>query len=288
MHLLMTAPYMLSYLKGTALNWFEPLLTSGIEVSWLSDYSEFISELCSRFGPFDPGEAKVELENLHMCDNQRITKCLVEFNRLATRVQWGNAALWRQFYNGLLPWIKDNISRFGKPNNLQDLRTLSQTIDACYLECRSKAARETPVNKSPANQEKSSDKGKTTSNPQAQNPANEKGNSGEKFSTSRSNTANTSTSGTPKPSSDLAPKLGADSRLTQQERQCRINQKLCLFCGKPGHMVKDCNKASTAKACAALVTKDKPSSTATESKKLAATLQLQHWTRVALTSSVSQ
>ena len=80
--------YMLSYLKGTALDWFKPSLTSGINVPWLSDYSKFVSKLHSHFGPFGPeGEAKVELENLHMHDNQRITKYLVEFNGLAARVQ---------------------------------------------------------------------------------------------------------------------------------------------------------------------------------------------------------
>ena len=67
--------YTLSYLKGTVLDWFEPSLTSRNNVSWLSNYSEFISELHSHFDPFDPeGEAKAELENLRMRDNQRITK----------------------------------------------------------------------------------------------------------------------------------------------------------------------------------------------------------------------
>ena len=114
--------YTLSYLKGTALDWFEPSLTSRNNVSWLSDYSKFVSELRSHFGPFDPeGEAEAELKNLRMHDNQRITKYLVEFNRLAARVQWGNAALRPQFYNRLPSQIKDEISRFGKPDNLQEL-----------------------------------------------------------------------------------------------------------------------------------------------------------------------
>ena len=131
----------------------------------------------------------------------------------------------------------------------------------------SEAARETPANRTLANQEKSNDKGRTTSNPQAQTTANKKDNSGKKSGTSGSNIANTSTSGTPKPSSDLAPKLGADSRLTQQERQRCIEQNLHLFCGKPGHMAKDCNKVAAAMAREASVTQDKFSSTATESKK---------------------
>ena len=94
--------YTLSYLKGTVLDWFQPSLTSRNNVPWLSNYSEFVSELCSHFGPFGPeGEAKAELENLCMCDNQRITKYLVKFNRLDARVQWENATLRCQFYNGL-------------------------------------------------------------------------------------------------------------------------------------------------------------------------------------------
>ena len=117
------------------MDWFKPSLTSGNDVPWLSDYSEFVSELCIHFGPFDPeGEAEVELESLRMRDNQRITKYLVEFNRLAARVQWGNTTLRCQFYNRLPPQIKDEISRFGKPDNHQELQTLSQTIDARYWE----------------------------------------------------------------------------------------------------------------------------------------------------------
>ena len=94
--------YTLSYLNGTALDWFEPSLTSGNDVPWLSDYSKFVSELLSHFSPFNSeGEAKAELENLCIRDNQRLTKYLVEFNRLAARVQWGNTALRCQFYDGL-------------------------------------------------------------------------------------------------------------------------------------------------------------------------------------------
>ena len=141
-----------------------------------------------------------------------------------------------------------------------------QTIDARYWECQSEAARETLASRTLANWEKSNDKGKTPSNPLAQTTANKKGNSGGKFVTSGSNTGNTSTSGTPKPLSDLAPKLGADGRLTQQESQCHMDQNLCLFCGKPGHMTKDSNKAAAAKARAASATQDMSSSVATEPK----------------------
>ena len=108
--------------------------------------------------PDSEGEAEAGLENLRMRDTQQITKYLVEFNQLAARVQWGDTPLRRQLYNGFPPQIKDEISRVGKPDNLADLRTLAQSIDARYWERRSEITHETPVNKS---QEKSSDNGKT-------------------------------------------------------------------------------------------------------------------------------
>ena len=86
--------FALSYLKDTALDWFEPLLTSGESPPWLDNYSNFIGELKTNFGPHAPeGEAEADLKNLKMRDNQRIVKYLVDFNHLAARVQWGDAAL---------------------------------------------------------------------------------------------------------------------------------------------------------------------------------------------------
>jgi hypothetical protein len=134
----------IGYNNHIALDWFEPALTSDLPAPWLYDYAIFISELKSNLGPHDPeGEAKAELESLCMRDNQQITKYLVEFQQPAARVQWGDAALRRQLYNRLLSQIKDEIARVGKPNTLDKLRTLAQTIDACYWERRSEVARET-------------------------------------------------------------------------------------------------------------------------------------------------
>ena len=85
---------MLSYLKGTALDWFKPSLTSGESLPWLDDYSNKVRELKNNFGPHDPkGEAEANLENLKMRDNQCIVKYLVDFNLLAAHVQWGDATL---------------------------------------------------------------------------------------------------------------------------------------------------------------------------------------------------
>ena len=67
----MIVTYVLSYLKGTALDWFKPALSLDIDPSWIDDYPKFVSELKDNFGPHDPiGKAEADLETLHMHDNQ--------------------------------------------------------------------------------------------------------------------------------------------------------------------------------------------------------------------------
>ena len=110
---------------------------------WLDSYSDFLSELKSNFGPHNPkAKAKAKLENLRMCDNQRITKYTVEFNRLAVCVHWGSAALQRQYYNGLPARIKDAFMITGRPNSLLDLKNHSHLIDGQYWERRSEQVHE--------------------------------------------------------------------------------------------------------------------------------------------------
>ena len=46
----------------------------------------------------------------------------------------------------------------------------------------------------------------------------------------------------PKPDPDLTRKLGKDGKLTPQECQHCMDNSLCLFCGKTGHIAKECPK----------------------------------------------
>jgi hypothetical protein len=52
---------------------------------------------------------------------------------------------------------------------------------------------------------------------------------------------------------DVSDKLGKDGKLKGDEWECHIKEGLCLYCGKPGHVTADCNKAATAKACTSKV-----------------------------------
>ena len=64
-----------SYLKGMALEWFEPNLLGTLDAYdcplWMDNWHEFITELQLQFGPHDPiGDAEHQLNNLRMKDMQ--------------------------------------------------------------------------------------------------------------------------------------------------------------------------------------------------------------------------
>ena len=265
--------YALSYLKGTALDWFEPGLFGpggSLEPRWLSSYADFVRELRVNFGPHDPvGDAESELERLHMKENQRITKYMVDFSRLAAQCQWGEAALRHQFYRGLPGRIKDEIARVGKPILLTELRKLAQSIDARYWERRSEISRETPTttknsapskpaseqNSKPSSSQKPSEKKADNSDRPASRPA-----------ASRPNTNATPASRNP----ELQGKLGKDGKLTAEERQRRFDNKLCMFCGGTGHMARDCpkrNKDQKARSATIKTTEPAPVAESSDSKK---------------------
>ena len=156
----------------------------------------------------------------------------------------------------------------------------------------------TPLWSGQRNSDRSNDKGKGTNTNNSTTPNSDKNknnNSNNKNNSGNSNTLNTtgntnsSNSNQKKPNSDLSSKLGKDSKLTQQERQHCFDQNLCLFCGKGGHVVKDCSKAmsSAAKGCSATVMdKTSKAKSGSKPKNLWAVFLTLHWLRTALNSLV--
>jgi len=93
--------YVLSLLKGTALDCLESAILYPIKPQWLSDFDLFIEELKANFGTYDPvGEAEAKLKGLCMHESHQAMKYFIKFQQLATCIEWGNAALHRQAYNG--------------------------------------------------------------------------------------------------------------------------------------------------------------------------------------------
>ena len=83
---------MLSFLKGTAFDYFKPsLMDLHANPTWFNNYNELVSELRTKlwtnFSPFDiEANAENELEWLKMHDNQKVAKYIVSFQQLSSKV----------------------------------------------------------------------------------------------------------------------------------------------------------------------------------------------------------
>ena len=71
----------------------------------------------------------------------------------------------------------------------------------------------------------------------------------------------------PKSGPDLTGKLGKDGKLTPQERQRCMDNSLCLFCGKTGHIAKECPKSTAITAWAHATITELQESFVKEAKK---------------------
>jgi hypothetical protein len=240
--------YILSFLRGMALDYFNADIlgeNDGTVPYWDGNFPLFIEELELQFGPYDSvADAEAGIENLRMKDSERITKYIVRFNQYATMLSWGDSALRYAFYKGLANRIKDDLSKLEIPRTLIALRIAAQGIDQRYWRREDEKKRDSARN---TTQTKSSSSTSTSNN------RNTGSNSGTSSSTNRS--SNPTSSSKPKPGasnsdsgSSSAPKpkpnveLTKDGHITQAERDRRMKNNLCLYCGGAGHVSKDCRK----------------------------------------------
>jgi retrotransposon gag protein len=249
----MRVTFAVSHLRGTALDYFEPaLLEVTTRPDWFEDWEAFVTTLRDQFGPVDPtGEAENSLDHLKMQDNHHILKYNVDFNRLAIRTGWDDSVLRHRYYSGLAERIKDVMGQQGKPPTLQKMKTLAHAIDSRYWErqrekSRSGKGKSDDGDKSDKKNKDKADDKKTPPSAGSSGNNNSNNNSGNKNKNKSGKPP--STSGASSSSNPLADKLGKDGKLTQQERQRRFDNHLCMFCGGVGHTAANCNKASSSAA----------------------------------------
>ena len=229
-----------SYLKGMALEWFEPDLLDSANPNdrprWMDSWVAFVAELHSTFGPHNPvADAEHQLDHLQMKDSHHVTRYIVNFNHLASQVRgYGDGTLWHYFYNGLPDQIKDELSCIGKPWLLDELHALTQEIDACYWKCKDE------IQQAGKSQTTTTTKPSSSGGTSSSRNRNEKSKSG---NPATSPPSKTSFSGSSK--LDLNDKLGKDGKLTAAERKHCLDNNLCMFCRGTGHFTDKCSKKST-------------------------------------------
>jgi len=217
--------FALSYLRGIALEYFEPsLLDSDEYPDWIDSWSAFIRTLRTQFGPIDPtADAEDSIDHLKMQDNQKIVKYNVEFNRLAIRTHWDDSVLRHRYYSGLAERIKDIMGQQGKPTTLESMKELAHSIDSRHWErlrekSRSGRNKSDTPDKSDNAKAKSDDKKNQSSssgnNHNKDKSKNKSGNNNKsdnnKSDKSASSSGNTNT---------ISDKLGKDGKLLPAERQ---------------------------------------------------------------------
>ena len=66
--------FSLTLLWGTALEFFEPMLSTDQNLSWENDWKDFICVLCNQFRSINPtADAEDNIDNLRMKDNQLLS-----------------------------------------------------------------------------------------------------------------------------------------------------------------------------------------------------------------------
>src|SRR6266481_1848296 len=195
---------------------------------WLSDFALFLQELEASFGSYDPvGEAEAELEGLRMQENHQAMKYFIKFMQLAARVQWGEAALLRQAYNGLAKRIKNDMVHHDKPTTLPGLWKTTQAIDTRYWEHRAEVSCETNTVTTSTHKSEKSDSSKMDAKSKGSSHSRKRNLPG--LSQSKG-----SMSEPRKFIPDLTSKLRKDGKLMPQERQRRMDKNLCLFAAPQG------------------------------------------------------
>src|SRR5271170_5469070 len=176
--------------------------------------------------PNSEATAEADLDNLHMRANQKFSNFLVEFNVLASQVNWGDRALRHRLKQALPDRIKDNLVLVQEPSGLLEWKHLVLSIDRHYWERQEDIRCEGQLKSNPTRNSGST----TTTSASAQ---------GKTTSASKANSGNTTA--TPR-------HLMPNGSLNSEECEHRIPNGLCLYCGGDGHKAVECSKAKAAKA----------------------------------------
>ena len=195
-------------LRGVAHQWFYPHLSAVNPPAWLTDYPLFINQLRVVFGDPDRiATAKREIEVLSQTTS--VANYLTQFRQLQMTLNWGEDAMAWFFYRGLKENVKDDLSRSGKPTDLETLIQRSLEIDNRIAERISERKRVITRSANPTPMPVSNPPiAPTTIHPSS-------------------------------PSALRAP-LTTAGKLDPEEYKRRQANNLCIYCASSEHVVTDC------------------------------------------------
>ena len=201
-------------------------LNDGIPVEWfnhlektcsplLHNWSRFIDEFKKKFS--DPRLIQTAEHKLdRLVQTSSAHSYLTRFIEISSHLDMTEQTKISRFMKGLKPAIKDNlVSIINRPQTLHGWENIIIQVDANIHQ------REI---------EKREESGKKASKPSSDLPTQP---------TTTSVPISTNTDVIPMEVDALQASSAPRGKLTQAERDYRIKNKLCLYCGKPGHVVAD-------------------------------------------------
>ena len=211
-----------TYLRGKAFAWMEPRLNRTVlQEPMLGNFNLFCEEMIRNLG--DPDREKSlskKINNLTQVGSTANYR--TEFDNLAQFLTWDDSALRSRFYEGLKSDVKDALSYVPiEPILYRDFQDLCVRLDNRIYD------RKSEHKKQPTTQTHKSN----TSTSRHNNPK-------PAYSSSSSNYYRTNTG--PAPMDLDATKNRKFKPLTPEERQQRMTNNLCMYCGKPGHRAAEC------------------------------------------------
>jgi hypothetical protein len=206
-------------LAGRALDWFTPMLEAPDRYTTvLNNYNEFKKAFEAVFGEHDRVQVAETAIGKLIQGKSSASVYAANFRNVAVDLKWNDAALIHQFRRGLNDNVKDMLLNYEKPKTLDDMINLVIRIDNRLFEHRAEMITKQPRQTYPT---------MMVSPPRL-------------MSSAQVSPPTTSVNTGPIP---MEIGISHSRKLTREERQHRIENNLCLYCGKPGHKIANCPKS---------------------------------------------
>ena len=195
--------YIISRLYGNAMNWAASLIEN--QDPCFLDYDAFIAKINSVYGSFDSTfVANQKLRTIRQRQLGDVRNYILEFNRYADESSWNEEAKMDAFLAGLNDQIANRIlEMFPGPRSLSAMQTIAARIDSRIVANRNFFNSSNRSNNRPRNSNNNSNKKKWNS---------KKKNFNSKF----------------------------HGPLSNEEKERRRRENLCLYCGSSQHTLDNC------------------------------------------------
>lgn len=221
-----------TFLEGKAALWWRPFLEDKLQHAE-HEIQPQTRELFESFVAFTEGlraysgvreeEKEAERKLYELKQTGTVMHYAAQFRSISTLLGWNDQALAYHFHKGLKPEIRARYINFARPTSLNDLIDDAAEHDARLAEYRSLGTK-TEERGRPQNRANQTRRRQPYYGPMPMELDNaereKKKRVGKKY-----------------------PKGGQKQKyekLSQEERERRHKEKLCMYCAKPGHLVRDC------------------------------------------------